>query len=201
MRGWPTLYFLSNSAFTSLTPFRTTSVLLVPRRSAHSCIRANSSGASRISRRSVFLLLVGRPVRGDKESSPHFRPYIIYNICTGKSQAHAFHTSLYFPRRCGIIRFTRPPGLVPRVLVLLSGRASTLLFFDRFDSKTYQLQQRIPRGLAELLNFRLFLWRNANVEPLCLWIFNLRPALGRGHWFASFFVRTQIVYCAYRKVK
>lgn len=56
----------------------TTSVLLVWSRSAHSLNMAASSGASRISKRSVFLLLVGLPF-GDI-SSPHFCPYRNNNI-------------------------------------------------------------------------------------------------------------------------
>ena len=52
-------------------------------------------------------------------------------------------TSLYFPGRCGIIKFTGPPGLVLRVLVLLARLANTL-FLGRFDSQSNQLQQRIP---------------------------------------------------------
>ena len=55
----------SNSAFTSRTPLLMTSVRDTSSLSAHSCKSCASSGVIRTSKRSVFLLLVGRPIFGD----------------------------------------------------------------------------------------------------------------------------------------
>ena len=122
------------------------------------------------------------------------RPYpssffiLLSNIYCSPTRAQIKHdkTSLYFPRRCGIIKFTGPPGLVFRVLVLLARLANTL-FLGRFDSQSNQLQQRIPGWEAELLNFCFFLWGDADVEPFRFGVFNLRPPLGWGHGLTLLF--------------
>ena len=60
-----TPYFLSNSRFINSTPLLITAVLLIFNLSAQYCKSCISSVVSLISKRSVFLLAVGRPVRGN----------------------------------------------------------------------------------------------------------------------------------------
>ena len=70
-------------------PLLITVVFETPKRSAHSCISASSSGANRISRRSVFLLLVGLPVLGDNFITSLLPVHYFYHMYGQKSRANS----------------------------------------------------------------------------------------------------------------